>query len=85
MTAYDVTYIDKRLKTQVTERVYSRQVAAAVRRARRTDGKVVRDYTGGETVTITDCNLRYRHVYRAVLPGAPKPDGVRRPWKEEKS
>ncbi|MDX3585951.1 hypothetical protein [Streptomyces europaeiscabiei] len=80
MPAYDVTYIDKRAKTQVTKRVYSRQVAAAVRHARRTDGMVVRDYTGGETITITDCNLRYRHVYRAVLPGTPKPDETRRPW-----
>lgn len=80
MAAYDVTYIDKRAKTQVTKRVYSRQVAAAVRRARNADGKVVYDYTGDTTVTITDCNLRYRHVYRAVLPGAPKPDEARRPW-----
>lgn len=80
MPAYDVTYIDRKLKTQVTKRVYSRQVAAAVRRARNTDGKVVYDYTGGTTITITDCNLRYRHVYRAVLPGAPKPDETPRRW-----
>lgn len=80
MPAYDATYIDKKLKTQVTKRVYSRQVAAAVRRARRSDGMVVRDYTGGETITISDGNLRYREVYRAVLPGAPKPDETRRPW-----
>lgn len=83
MPAYDVTYIDKRAKTQVTKRVYSRQVAAAVRRARNANGKVVRDYSGGETITITDCNLRYRHVYRAVLPGAPKPDETPRRWTEE--
>lgn len=80
MTAYDVTYIDKKLKTQVTKRVYSRQVAAAVRRARRTDGMVRRDYAGGETITITDVNLRYKQIYRAVLLGAPKPDETRQRW-----
>lgn len=80
MAAYDVTYIDKKLKTQVTKRVYSRQVAAAVRRARRSDDTVVRDYSGGETITISDAGLRYREVYRAVLPGAPKPDGMRQRW-----
>lgn len=80
MSAYDVTYIDKKLKTQVTKRVYSRQLAAAIRRARRTDGKVVWDYTGGQTITITDLNLRYKQIYRAVLPGAPKPDETRKHW-----
>lgn len=84
MPAYDVTYIDKKLKTQRTKRVYSRQVSAAVRYARRTDGQVVRDYTDGETITITDINLRYREVYRAVLPGAPQPDETQKPWEGDK-
>ena len=84
MPAYDVTYIDKKLKTQRTKRVYSRQAAAAVRHARRTDGTVVRDYTGGETITISDANLRYREVYRAVSPGAPRPDETQQRWEGDK-
>lgn len=83
MSAYDVTYIDKKLKTQVTKRVYSRQVTAALRRARRADCKVVWSYVGGTTITVTDVNLRYKQIYRTVLPGAPKPDETRRRWDEE--
>lgn len=85
MSAYDVTYIDKKLKTQVTKRVYSRQVAAALRRARRADCKIVRSYVGGDTITVTDINLRYKQIYRAVLPGVPKPDETLRRWDREAS
>ncbi|MFD7109200.1 hypothetical protein ACFWAF_03285 [Streptomyces microflavus] len=79
MPAYNATYIDKKLKVQVTKRVYSRDVAAAVRRARRSDGMVQREYVGGETVTVT-LDGRYEQVFRAVSPGSPKPDETHQVW-----
>ena len=83
MPAYDVTYIDKKLKTQVTKRVYSRQVAAALRRASRADWKVVWNYVGGTTITVTRANLRYKQNYPTLLSGAPKPDETQQRWDGE--
>lgn len=84
MPAYDVTYIDKKLKMQRTQRVYSRQFAAALRQARRRDEMVRTEYTpSGQVTTISDVNLRYRTVFRQALPGAPKPDETPRRWEPE--
>jgi hypothetical protein len=53
MTAYDATYTDKRTRQSVTKRAYSRQLAAAIRAAKRSDdGIVTWDYSTG-TVTIS--------------------------------
>jgi hypothetical protein len=67
MTAYDATFTDKRTGRTVTKRVYSRQVAAASRAARRSpDGIVTWDYSNGRVMTVDYINRKA--VYRAVSP-----------------
>lgn len=65
MTAYDATFTDKKTGRSVTKRVYSRQVAAAQRAARRSiDGIVKWDYTKGRVMTVDYINRKA--VYREV-------------------
>ncbi|MFD8254951.1 hypothetical protein [Streptomyces werraensis] len=67
MTAYDATFTNRKTGQSVTKRVYSRQVAAASRAARRSaDGIVTWDYTNGRVMTVSylDRTAVYREVQR---------------------